>query len=142
MLQDTQMLQRIYENAGTGLYSIQTILPKSTDSHVTAELMSYNSRLKNISDRAQQMLQGRGVECQEQEIMSKMGIWTGIQMNTLLDQSASHIAEIVIQGNTMGITQMTTELNSSSVISPEVRQLADEFVNIQRSNIELMKSYL
>ena len=75
-------------------------------------------------------------------VLSRMGIWTGVQLNTLQDSSTSHIADMVIKGDTMGITKMTRELNQSQVIDPRIRDLGEELVNTQRRNIETMKKYL
>ena len=75
-------------------------------------------------------------------VMSRMGIWTGVQLNALRDNSTSHIADMVIKGNTMGITKMTREMNQSLSGDPQVRGLGEELINTQRRNIETLKKYL
>ena len=69
-------------------------------------------------------------------------IWTGVQWNTLTDDSASHIADMVIQGDTMGITSLTKELNSHPVTNAGVRNLAQELLSEEHTYIEQMKQYL
>ena len=141
-MNEEKLLEEIYQNANTGIYSIDTILPKVEDSRVTEELLTYQGKLGRIAQNARQMTAQKAVDPGSASVMSKMGIWTGVQMNTLQDKSSSHIADMVIRGNTIGITKMTRELNQSQVIDPRVRDLGEELVNTQRRNIETMKKYL
>ena len=61
---------------------------------------------------------------------------------SLRDNTPSHIADMVIRGNTIGITKMTREMNEAAPSDPRIRQLGEELVNTQRRNIETLKKYL
>ncbi len=139
---EENLLEEIYQNANTGIYSIDTLLPKVEDTSISAELITHQAKLAQIARTARQMMAQRHMEITEAGPVSKMGIWTGVQMNTLMDNSASHIADMVIKGDTMGITKMTRELNQSVVEDPRIRELGEELVNTQRRNIEILKKYL
>ena len=141
-MNEEKLLEEIYQNANTGIYSIETILPKVEDSRVSDELISYQGKLGRIAQNARQMMAQKAMDPTETGVMSKMGIWTGVQMNTLQDKSSSHIADMVIRGNTIGITKMTRELNQALAEDPRVRRLGEELVNTQRRNIETQKKYL
>ena len=141
-MQEEKLLQRIYQGANTGIYSIQTVMPKITDSNITDQLSSYQGKLEAIARTAEQMMRSRGMDYKEQDVMAKAGIWAGVQWNSMMDHSASHIADMVIQGNTMGITEMVGAINHSPMIDCSVRELGTELVNAQRRNIEIMKRYL
>lgn len=141
-MHEEKLLEEIYQNANTGIYSIDTILPKVEDRSISAELVSYQAKLEQIARGAQRMMQQKDIDPSDAGIMSKMGIWTGIQLNAIRDNSTSHIADMVIQGDTMGITKMTRELNESSVEDGSIRRLGEELINSQRRNIETLKKYL
>ena len=68
--------------------------------------------------------------------------WTGVQINTLTDKSNSHIAELMIQGNLMGMIEAQKLLNHSPKMEQEVKDILNEFINMQNNNIEKMKTYL
>jgi len=51
-----------------------------------------------------------------------------IKMNTLIDSTDSHIAQMVIQGSTMGVTQMTKLLHSSEGADGVSTQIAKDFI--------------
>ena len=139
---EENLLEEIYQNANTGIYSIDTLLPKVEDTSISAELITHQAKLAQIARTARQMMAQRHMEITEAGPVSKMGIWTGVQMNTLRDNTPSHIADMVIRGNTIGITKMTREMNEAAPSDPRIRQLGEELVNTQRRNIETLKKYL
>ena len=141
-MHEEKILEEIYQNANTGAYSVETILPKVEDRHISAELASYQAHLEQIARSAQQMMLQKHIDPSDAGVMSKMGIWTGVQLGTIQDNSSSHIADMVIKGDTLGITTMTRELNHAPVEDPQVRQLGEELINLQRRNIETLKKYL
>lgn len=141
-MKEEKLLEEICQSANTGVYSIDTLLPKVQNSRISAELTSHRGKLEEIARTAQQLMLERQIDPSNTGAVAKMGIWTGVQMNTMMDSSTSHIADMVIQGDTMGITKMTRELNQSAVEDPRIRELAEELVNTQRRNIEILKKYL
>ena len=48
---------------------------------------------------------------EESGMMEKAMLWSSVQLNSMLDTDASHIAEMVINGSTMSIVSMTKKLN-------------------------------
>ena len=76
--------------------------------------------------------------------MTKFWASVGIAMNTMIDASSSHLAEMVIEGSTMGITDTTKVINEYEN-DPECREaveLARKIVKFEQDNIEIMKKYL
>jgi len=139
---EEKLLEEICRNANTGIYSINTLLPKVEDGGISAELLEHKAKLEQIAYSAQQMMLERNMSITDAGAMSKMGIWTGVQMNAMMNDSTSHVADMVIKGDTMGITKMTRELNQSAVEDPRIRDLGEQLVNAQRRNIEILKKYL
>lgn len=63
-------------------------------------------------------------------------------MNTLMDTSTSHIAEMVIKGNQKGITSMWKMMNHSAAAGKESVELAKELADFEVSCMEQMRGYL
>ena len=74
--------------------------------------------------------------------MAKTMSWTGIQMNTIKDKSNSHIADMLIQGTTMGIIEGRKLLNNNPNADAEIVQILDNFVKMQENNVEKLKTFL
>ena len=58
------------------------------------------------------------------------------------DKSNSQIAELLIQGNDMGVVKGTKLLNHSEFVTPEIENLLSDFVRLQEKNIDDLKKFL
>ena len=63
-------------------------------------------------------------------------------MNTMIDKSNSHIAELMTQGNLMGIIEAQKLLNHSPEMEQETKNILNDFITMQNNNIEKMKQFL
>ena len=76
--------------------------------------------------------------------MQKVGAKVGCAMNTLLDSSVSHIADMVLQGSTMGMSdtiKLIREYENTNASEASLA-LAREMVSFEEQNIERLKAYL
>ena len=65
-----------------------------------------------------------------------------INMKTLLDNSPSHISEMLIQGGTMRIIDITKKIKEYPNADKEILNLADRLLKFEQKNIEESKKYL
>ena len=72
----------------------------------------------------------------------KIMSWSGIQMNTISDKSNSHIADMLIQGTTMGIIEGRKLLNHNPDADKEIVDVLNSFVKMQENNVEKLKTFL
>ena len=63
-------------------------------------------------------------------------------MNTIADKSNNKISEMLIRGNTMGIVEGREILNQHPNLDGEIKGIINEFIQLQESNIEKLKTYL
>ena len=63
-------------------------------------------------------------------------------MKMAADPSPSKIAEMMIQGNTMGMVKSMRSLRDYQGKDPEVKQLAEKLLQTELHNIEEMKRYV
>lgn len=70
-----------------------------------------------------------------------MGI-CGIRMNIKFDKSNSHISEIMIQGENMGIIKCQKLLNGNYDVQPSTTKLLETFKDFQKENIKKLNMYL
>ena len=62
---EENLLEEIYQNANTGIYSIDTLLPKVEDTSISAELITHQAKLAQIARTARQMMAQRHMEITE-----------------------------------------------------------------------------
>ena len=136
------ILNEIGKATRMGLSSITFVSDKTEDEQMKEELSSQYAQYGKILDKVNTQFEKYGEIPDEEPMMDKMMAWTGVQMNTLTDKSNSHIAELMSQGNLMGIIEAQKLLNHSPNMEPEVKNILNEFITLQNNNIEQMKKYL
>jgi hypothetical protein len=65
-----------------------------------------------------------------------------INMETLADKSPEHIAEMMIQGSTMGVIQITRKLKEYNEADEEIKYMGEHLLTLEQQNIDECKRYL
>ena len=77
----------------------------------------------------------------ETSTFTKAMTWSGIEMKTMVDNSNSKIAELLLQGTNMGIIEGRKILNNKK-INIEVEKIVSEYVAMQERYVEILKKFL
>ena len=136
------ILNEISKAAKIGMDSISYVLDKTEDENLKENLSTQYSGYDDISNRVNTEFEKYGEIPDDDSIKNKVMTWTGIQMNTMTDRSSSHIAELIIQGNSMGIVEAQKLLNHNPKAENQVKTILNDFVTFQKNNIEKMKEFL
>ena len=137
-------LDSLYKNVKMGADSIIDLMPKVSSEkmreEMTAELEHYEKFAKDIRN----MLLELGEEPKEESFMTKLMTKMGISINTMMDATSSHIADMMIQGATMGITETTKLIREfeNTPCSEAALSLAKETVKYEQESIEKLKKFL
>ncbi len=137
-------LDSLYKNVKMGADSIIDLMPKVTDEamrvELTRELEAYEKYAKEVRD----ILFDIGETPKEESFMAKTMTKMGISLNTMMDATASHIADIMIQGATMGITDTTKLVREyeNTACSERALSLARETIKFEEDSIEQLKKFL
>ena len=142
MNQTEKLLQNIVENARMGEDACDQLLCKTEDESIRQELMKQKQQYAAACQAAEQKLTAMGVYPQPKGPMARMGMWMGMQFNTMTDRSAGHIAEITLQGASMGIVELTKALNSLPDADPEAQGIAQGLITVQQEAIDRLKPFL
>ncbi len=139
-----EFLDKLYKNVKMGADSIIDLMPKVNDKdmreEMTAELEHYEGFAKEIRD----ILFEGGEEPREESFMAKAMTKMGIAMNTMVDSTSSHIAEMLIQGATMGVTDTTKLVREyeNTACSENALELARRTIKYEEDSIERLKKFL
>ena len=142
MNETVQLLQDVVRNARTGQDAVEHLMQKTEAGAMRSELRKEQQEYAATRRESEQALLDAGGRAEPVGSMAKAGMWMGIEMETLADRSDAHIAEIVIQGATMGVIEMTKALNSYGGADVGARDLASRFVAQQNETIERQKAFL
>ena len=137
-----RILDEIHKGAKMGMDSISFVSEKVGDENLKV-ILSYQYNLYGvILDQVNDVYKKYGDIPDDNNVMAQTMAWTGIQMNTIKDKSNSHIADMLIQGTTMGIIEGRKLLNNNPNADKQVIQILDNFVKMQENNVEKLKTFL
>lgn len=125
-----------------GMNSISFVAEKLDDNELKDNLSFQYTQYGQVMDRVNKLYENYGEIPEEKNIMNKVMGWTGVQMNTINDKSPSKIAEIMIEGTTIGIIEGRKIINhEADQASKDVRDLLNNFVTFQENNVEQLKKF-
>ena len=138
-----EALAEIYRNAQLALQSISNILPETEDIAVKNELHAQHEEYERFSAKAATLAKDMDLELKEPNPMKKAMMWGSIKMNTLTNNSRSHIAEMMVQGTVMGITSLRTTAGELPVDGNDaIIALLDEMIKAEEQFEKKWKEYL
>lgn len=139
---DLDLLEKTYQNASMGITAIETVLDKVTDQQFSNDLHKQLRDYQEIADKSRRQMHKGGAKTKDISFYNKAMLKGNVKMNMLVNSSDSHIAQMVIRGSTMGVTQMTKLLHAKPKAEGMSTQIAEDFVKKEEKNIEVMKNYL
>lgn len=142
MDQTRSLLQAIVENGRMGADACGQLLEKCGDAALREELARERDFYESATRAAEGALEARGISPRPKGMMARMGLWMGMQFNTMTDESASHMAEITIQGASMGVVEITKARNSFPDADEEAQGIAANLIARQQEAIDRLKAFL
>lgn len=139
-----ELLSQMFKNVNMGKDSTLNLMEKVQDpalkEDMTQQLNDYEGMIGKINEH----LQTLGAKAKEENFMTKMSAKVGTAFNTMMDDSPSHIADMMIQGSTMGMTDTTKLLRDfeNTDASEASLSICRSFIRMEEENIERMKKHL
>ena len=141
---DEALLQEIYKNVTMGTDSLMTILGKAEDETLRENLSADLDTYEGYAKRAKEKLEAMSVEPKGVNALQKLPAEMGITMSTLTDRSTSKMAELMIEGAVMGVTEfkeLIREADKNGASLENVR-LAGDVLSFHEEMINKMRRYL
>ena len=143
MTAQCEIAAKMYKNMKMGSDSITKLLDKVQDGQLKSRMMKQMNGYEGFAAKAKMMLSDNGEEAKEESPMTKFWATVGMKMNTLMDSSKSHIAEMMIRGTVMGITALrTTQTDLPINPDPEVEKLLSELIDLEENYEQRLKEFL
>lgn len=142
MEEEIRLLNDICKNTEMGIDGIQMVQKRCKNRALQQALQHQLDEYLTIFEQADQLLSRLGETPQQVPAAARIASHLTMTTKGLRDPSASGIAGMMIQGNTMGMIQMTRKLRQRRKSGAEARQLANKLIATEEANIEQMRSFL
>lgn len=140
---DIQLLNTISQSADMAKQSIQQIIDKTDIASMQKVLQAQLKNHNDIYEKIQKMLHFDNIKVKQANPISKFQAQLVSNVKTMTsDNPTSKIAEMMIQGTTMGITEVTKELHEYDGSNLEIKVLAQQYLESLQKSIDEMKPYL
>ena len=103
---DRAVLDESFQNTRMAGEAIHMVIGKVEDEDLALDLNRQACRFLQFEEKIQKEYMKAEEPLPEENLVGKTMLWGGIQMNTLLNASTSHLADMMIQGNTKGIVEL------------------------------------
>lgn len=136
------LLNEICSNAEMGRYTLRALIGITKDSEFRKVLARQFAEYQLILDDSEEMLMRLGRVPKRLSGMVRGSVHTSLKLNVTIDSTSSHMAEMVMQGSTIGIIDIIRALNEYNAAAEEVKELGKKLLKTEENNFEEMKAYL
>lgn len=140
--ENTEFLKQIYKNAQMGSLTLEKISGMTDDEGFRTVLTDQLNGYKEVFHKAEEALDERDRPARGVTAAQEMSTKMMINMNTLSDKSPSHLSQMLIQGSTMGIIDMTKGLQNYDGLTPQTRDLGSDLLKREEAYVEKLKKFL
>jgi hypothetical protein len=140
---NSELLTYIHQNSEMGKDTLRQLMPITSDPGFSLLLRSQFSEYNAVNSLSERKLKERNKAAKDIGPLTKAASYISINLNTLTSKKPSHISEMLIQGSTMGVIDITRKINEYQMTADkDVIDLAGTLLNIEQKNIEECKKYL
>lgn len=145
MNKECTLIEKIYKDAAMGRYSTQKLMEnlKGKDNKITDDVEEIFEGYSSFEEKAKEVLISCNMTPEEEGSIAKMMSSMGIMKEVLTDNSDPAIADLLIQGISMGVIEMEKRIKGASDnINKDHIKLAKEFLKFQEKAQKKMEKYL
>ena len=139
---NVEFLKKIYKNSKTGTEAISYLKDKIEDKNLLEDIMTQNGEYEEIKAHAETELSKLGEVPKEECPVSKITMWTGVELNTMISKNPDKIAEMMMQGSTRGVIDMARTLKEYDCVDEKYLKLGEELIALEERSFERMKKFL
>ena len=145
MKEKNELILHIYQDAEMGCYTVQKLMDdlKEKDNKIKKVVEDIHKEYEFWKQETKKILKKEHAEISENPPISKFMAGMSINKEVKSDNSDSAIADMLIQGISMGSIDMTKKIkNYKEEVNKANLNMAKEFLKFQENTIEKLKKYL
>ena len=145
MKTDNELFVHIYNSSKIGVNSLTNLLNEIKTKEnklkkiIEDELKEYEKFLKE----SEKILKKEDIDLKDESLMMKMTSKYGMKKEVLNDNSDAKIAQILMQGFTMGVIEIESKIDTyKDAVSKKDLNFAKDYLKFQQDEIEKLKKYI
>lgn len=140
---NAELLNFVYENSQMGVKSLQQLLEIIEEGEFKQYLTKQLNGYEGFHAQAKEKLNANGLDEKGLTTFEKVRTYMMINVQTMMDKSNSHIAEMLIIGSNMGIVDAIKKINDyKESAEKDIVELMENLLRFEEKNVETLKEYL
>lgn len=142
MNENIELLNFIYQNAQMGVETIDQLLNIVKDHEFIGYLKEKKEGYDKMLEDAKNKLNEHGYDEEGISTFDKIKTYFMINMQTLTDDSTSHIAEMMMIGSTMGIINTIRSLHKYEHADKNIKMMMETLQEFEEKSYKDLKLFL
>ena len=136
---DAELLNFIYQNSQMGVDTIRQLIGVVEDKDLKEHLKTQFQGYEEFHQAAKELLNEHGYDEKGLGIVEKARTYFMINLQTMTDPSASHIASMLITGSSMGIVEAIQKYRQYEDADPKIRDLMDKHIQPNYPHLQILR---
>lgn len=141
-MRNKNLLIAVYQNTKMALQSINDMYPKFRCSELKELMKKQESGYMEICKECEELANKKKIKLKDNNFFEKTMLWTSINMSTLTNKCACHIAELFLMGTVRGTLSLYQDIKTHKNVDEDVKQLAEKLMNLEEDYFNEIKKYL
>lgn len=145
MNENVELYKHIYQDSEMAKFTLTKLLEelKDKDNKIKGTVEDILKEYEYYFKESKNYLEEKSASLEENSMMAKMGASMGIKKEVKYDNSDSSVAEVLIQGISMGSIDMEKKISAyDKEVDKEQMKFAKKFLKFQQDSITGLKKYL
>ncbi len=139
---NAELLNFIYQNSQMGIDTIGQLIDITEEQEFREFLKKQKADYEEFHEKARNMLNENGFDEKGISLFEKIKAYLMINFQTLTDKSTGHIAEMLIIGSNMGVTDAIKNINKYKEAEKDIVKLMEKLKVHEEKSIENLKKFL
>ena len=140
---NVEFLNYIYQNSQMGVDTLEQLMDITEDEKLQAQLEKQLEGYRKFHSEAREILNRNGYDEKGLGTFEKIRTYLMVNLQTMADDSTSHIAKMLIQGSSMGITEAVKKLHQyENDVEKDIKKLMERLQEFEEGNVERLKEFL
>ena len=139
-----EILQGVYKNIKMAEDAILDLMPRVKDEALKSDLTVQLATYEAFASRTAKLLEREGAKPVAEGALTRLSAKWGTMMNAMKYSSSTHLAEMVVEGATMGVNDLLSLLRDGRAksVDEDVLRLAQDLCAYEERTVNEMRAYL
>lgn len=137
-----ELLDAAYKNVRMASFAIDCIIDKIEEKSLEDLLRKQNDCYLNYVEKIEKLSEELKHKPKDINIMLKGMSFASIKTKSMMNNETPHLAEMLVQGTTMGITDTLKAKSEFPSNNQKLNSIVDEIVNCEEKFVESLKNFL